>query len=40
MSLWMDVKCFWGTIGSVVKSDGVVEGGTEKKESTKETISR
>ncbi|MBP1154392.1 MULTISPECIES: sugar transferase [unclassified Paenibacillus] len=28
MSLWMDVKCFFGTIVSVVKSDGVVEGGT------------
>ncbi|WP_080843896.1 sugar transferase [Cytobacillus gottheilii] len=25
---WMDVKCFFGTIVSVVKSDGVVEGGT------------
>lgn len=24
----MDVKCFFGTIGSVLKSDGVVEGGT------------
>lgn len=28
ISLWTDVKCFWGTIISVVKSDGVVEGGT------------
>ncbi len=28
MSFWMDVKCFFGTIVSVVKSDGVVEGGT------------
>src|SRR5690606_21487302 len=28
ISLWMDVKCFFGTIVSVVKSDGVVEGGT------------
>lgn len=26
----MDVKCFFGTILSVVKSDGVVEGGTGK----------
>ena len=25
---WMDWKCFWGTIFSVLKSDGVVEGGT------------
>ena len=24
----MDVKCFFGTITSVLKSDGVVEGGT------------
>jgi O-antigen biosynthesis protein WbqP len=28
ISLKMDVKCFFGTIVSVVKSDGVVEGGT------------
>lgn len=28
ISLWMDVKCFFGTIVSVVKSDGIVEGGT------------
>jgi O-antigen biosynthesis protein WbqP len=28
ISLSMDVKCFFGTIISVVKSDGVVEGGT------------
>ncbi|WP_277680102.1 sugar transferase [Gracilibacillus dipsosauri] len=26
ISFWMDVKCFFGTIVSVVKSDGVVEG--------------
>lgn len=26
----MDVKCFFGTITSVLKSDGVVEGGTGK----------
>ena len=40
ISFWMDVKCFFRTIVSVVKSDGVVEGGTGiKKEvaSTKET---
>lgn len=40
MGLWMDVKCFFGTIVSVVKSDGFVEGGTmARKEvaSTKET---
>ncbi len=28
MSLWMDIKCFLGTIGSVLNHDGVVEGGT------------
>jgi O-antigen biosynthesis protein WbqP len=28
LSFWMDVKCFIGTIISVIKSDGVVEGGT------------
>ncbi|MGE6611531.1 sugar transferase [Peribacillus sp. NPDC076916] len=45
LSFWMDVKCFFGTIVSVVKSDGVIEGGTGrvgKKEvaSTKETTSK
>ncbi|RDI41651.1 sugar transferase [Falsibacillus pallidus] len=45
ISLLMDVKCFFGTIVSVVKSDGVVEGGTgvtSKKEvaSAKERISK
>jgi O-antigen biosynthesis protein WbqP len=25
----MDVRCFWGTIGKVLKGDGVVEGGTQ-----------
>lgn len=28
IGLWMDIKCFLGTIFSVLKSDGVVEGGT------------
>ena len=28
MGLGMDIKCFFGTILSVLKSDGVVEGGT------------
>nr|WP_258015147.1 sugar transferase [Enterococcus gallinarum] len=28
LSFGMDVKCFFGTITSVFKSDGVVEGGT------------
>jgi O-antigen biosynthesis protein WbqP len=33
MGFWMDIKCFFGTIISVIKSDGVVEGGTGKLES-------
>ncbi|MCZ2257298.1 sugar transferase [Sporosarcina sp. G11-34] len=40
ISFWMDVKCFFGTIVSVAKSDGVVEGETGVKkevESIKET---
>ena len=28
ISLMLDIKCFFGTIASVFKSDGVVEGGT------------
>ena len=28
MSFLFDCKCFFGTIGSVLKHDGVVEGGT------------
>ena len=28
MSFWVDCRCFFGTIFSVLKSDGVVEGGT------------
>ena len=27
MSFWMDIKCFLGTIKSVLKGEGVVEGG-------------
>lgn len=39
----MDVKCFFGTIVSVLKSDGVVEGGTgemkkEAEEKQRETV--
>lgn len=34
----MDFKCFFGTIGKVLKSDGVVEGKTEDKE--KEVIKK
>ncbi|MGD9677347.1 MAG: sugar transferase [Vulcanibacillus sp.] len=34
----MDVKCFLGTIMSVLRSDGVVEGGTGSKETDKESV--
>ena len=41
ISFKMDVKCFFGTLTSVLKHDGVVEGGTgtlEKKKAHKETV--
>ncbi len=34
----MDIKCFFGTIVSVLKSDGVVEGGTGKLEQEAEIV--
>ncbi len=40
MSLWLDIKIFFGTIISIFKSDGVIEGGTgtlEKKKESKES---
>ncbi|WP_210469974.1 sugar transferase [Sporosarcina sp. 6E9] len=44
---WMDIKCFFGTIVSVFKSDGVLEGGTGaqdkvkvSKSTSKENISK
>lgn len=43
MSLCMDVKCFFGTIVSVLKSDGVIEGGTGAKKEvviTKEKLTK
>lgn len=36
----MDVKCFFGTIVSVVKSDGVVEGGTGKTSKSSSTANK
>ena len=36
MSFWFDVKMFFGTIVSVLKSDGVVEGGTGNTDAKKE----
>ncbi|RWZ59089.1 sugar transferase [Halobacillus fulvus] len=37
IGLWMDIKCFLGTILSVVKSDGVVEGGPSNTEKENES---
>ena len=37
LGLALDIKCFFGTIISVLKRDGVLEGGTGNK-STKESI--
>lgn len=34
--LAMDVKCFFGTFGRVLRSDGVVEGGTGEKQNESE----
>ena len=35
LSFWFDCKCFFGTIVSVLKHDGVVEGGTGQLEKEK-----
>ena len=44
LSFLFDCKCFFGTIISVLKSDGVVEGGTgelnKQKEEQKEEITK
>ena len=44
MGFFFDCKCFLGTIASVLKSDGVVEGGTgemkKQEESEKETVEK
>ncbi|QWC22572.1 sugar transferase [Bacillus haikouensis] len=45
ISFSMDIRCFFGTFVSVLRSDGVIEGGTGAKEnkevaSTKESISK
>lgn len=36
MSFWFDMRCFLGTILSVMRGDGVVEGGTGKRKREKE----
>jgi len=41
MSLAFDLKCFWGTVASVLKHDGVIEGGTgELYKKEPETVNR
>ncbi|MCA0756497.1 sugar transferase [Paenibacillus sp. N4] len=35
IGIWMDAKCFVRTIASVIKSEGVIEGGTGAKEKKK-----
>ncbi len=40
ISFTFDAKCFFGTILSVLKSEGVVEGGTGTSENTEEAITR
>ena len=40
VSFAMDWKCFWGTVASVIKSDGVVEGGTGAMEKDKENTAK
>lgn len=35
ISLWLDIKIFFGTIKSIFKSDGVIEGGTGALENKK-----
>lgn len=37
ISLWLDIKIFFGTIKSIFKSEGVVEGGTGTLEKKKES---
>lgn len=38
LGLILDIKCFFGTITSVLKRDGVLEGGTGRKETDKESL--
>lgn len=40
VSFAMDWKCFWGTVTSVLKHDGVVEGGTGAMEKEKENAAK
>jgi O-antigen biosynthesis protein WbqP len=38
IGFWMDVRCFLGTIFSVLRSDGFVEGGTGTKKTDKKSV--
>lgn len=40
MNFWFDCKCFFGTVFSVIKHDGVVEGGTGELHKAKETVNK
>lgn len=40
IGLFMDAKCFFGTLISIVKSDGVVEGGTGTEKNKLEDLSK
>ncbi|MBE6749940.1 MAG: sugar transferase [Ruminococcaceae bacterium] len=40
LSFPFDIKCFFGTVASVVKSDGVVEGGTGELEKKREEATK
>ena len=40
MSLMFDIRCFFGTIFSVLRSDGVVEGGTGEIHKKEEAVTR
>lgn len=40
LGFWMDLKCFFGTIISVLKHEGVVEGGTGEKPKTVQKTER
>lgn len=40
MNFWFDCKCFFGTVFSVIKHDGVVEGGTGELYKANETVNK
>ena len=40
LSFWFDVKCFVGTVVSVLRRDGVVEGGTGAMQKEKEPVKK